>query len=112
MAIERLPTSTVLAFYEFEIELDGVEFRLEFRFIERDDSWSMTIRDTDDVILRAGLKVVLSWDMLRLWAEATRPEGEIISVNQGNVLAPPTLNQLGKEVLLNYLDSAELAALA
>lgn len=111
MAIDRLPTSTTLPYYEFEIELDGVEFKLEFRFNDRDSSWYMTIKDTDDVVLRAGIRVVLEWALLRLWAEATRPEGEIVSVNQGEVLAPPTLNQLGAEVVLTYLDSAEVAAL-
>lgn len=111
MAIDRLPTSTVLAFYEFEVELDGVEFRLEFRFNDRDDAWYLTILNTDDVVLRASLRIVLEWTLLRLWAEATRPDGEIVSVTQGKVSAPPTLNQLGGEVVLTYLDAAEIAAL-
>lgn len=111
MAIDRLPTSTTLPYYEFEVELDGVEFKLEFRFNDRDDAWYMSILDSEDTLLRAGLRVVNSWLLLRLWAEATRPDGEIASVNQGQVLAPPTLNQLGAEVVLTYLDAAEVAAL-
>jgi len=111
MAITRLPTSTTLPYYEFEIELDGVEFKLEFRFNGRDDSWYLTILDGEDTILRGSIRVVNSWVLLRLWAEATRPDGEIISVNQGKVLAPPTLNQLGAEVVLTYLDASEVAAL-
>ena len=112
MAIDRLPTSTTLPYYEFEIELDEVEFKVEFRYNDRDSSWYMTLKDTDDVVLRAGIRVVLEWSLLRLWQEDTRPEGEIISVNQGEVLAPPTLNQLGAEVVLTYVDAAELAELA
>ena len=111
MAIDRLPTSTDLAYYEFEVELDGVEFKMEFRFNDRDDSWYMTLLDSEDAVLRAGIRVVLSWALLRLWAEATRPDGEIISVNQGDVTAPPTLNQLGAEVVLTYFDETEIAAL-
>lgn len=111
MAIDTLPTSTTLPYYEFEIELDGTEFRLEFRFNPRDDSWYMTMRDTDDVVLRAGIRVVRSWDLLRLWAEATRPDGQILSIDQGVISAPPTLNQLGKDVLLLYFDEAEITEL-
>ena len=71
----------------------------------------MTVLDTDDVVLRAGIKVVLSWSLLRLWASSDAPAGEIVSVNQGALSAPPTLNQLGAEVLLEYLDEAEIAAI-
>ena len=111
MTIDRIPTSTTLAYYEFEIELDGVEFKLVFRFNSRDDSWYMSILDSEDAVLRAGIRVVRKWDLLRLWAEATRPDGEIMSVDQGEISAPPSLNQLGAEVVLTYLDAAELASL-
>ena len=111
MPIEEIPTSTQLSHYEQEVELDGVEFKLEFRFVDRDDAWYLTISDTDDVVLRAGIKVVLSWSLLRLWAGSEAPAGEIVSVNQGAIPAPPTLNQLGAEVLLEYLDEAEIAAI-
>jgi len=111
MAVDRLPTSTILPYYENEVELDGVEYRLEYRYNDRDDAWYLTIRDAEDTLLRAGIRIVNSWQLLRLWAEATRPAGEIVSVNQGKVEAPPTLQQLGAEVVLNYLDEAEVNAL-
>lgn len=111
MAIDRLPTSLTLAYYEFEIELDDIEFRLEFRYNNRDDAWYLTILDTDGVILRAGLRVVNEWNLIRLWVDDAAPDGEIITVNQGKVLAPPTLNQLGSEVVLAYLDAAEILAI-
>jgi len=111
MAIDRLPTSTDVPYYEFEVELDDVEFKLEFRYNDRDDAWYMTVLDPEDVVLRAGIRVVLSWALLRLWADTTRPGGDIISVNQGSVLVPPTLTQLGAEVVLNYFDASEVAAL-
>lgn len=111
MAIEEIPNSTQVPYYEQEVELDGVEFKLQFQFIDRDDAWYMTVLDTDDVILRAGIKVVLSWSLLRLWAGSEAPAGEIVSVNQGALSAPPTLNQLGAEVLLEYLDEAEITAI-
>ncbi len=111
MGIERLPVDSTAPYYEIEVEMDGVEFRLEFSFNNRDGAWYMTIRSSDETMLRAGIKIVNEWVLLRLWAEATRPAGEIVSVNQGEVLQPPTLKQLGEEVLLDYLDGAEIASL-
>ena len=112
MAITVIPTVSDVPFYEFEVELDGTEFKLEFRFNDRDDAWYMSMLDIDDVLLRGSIRIVLSWDLLRLWAEATRPDGEIISVNQGKILAPPTLNQLSEEVVLSYIDAADVALIA
>jgi len=109
MAIDLIPTSTTLPYYEFEVELDGVEFKLEFRYNDRDSSWYMTVLDSQDALLRAGIRVVLNWSLLRLWADVTAPDGALQTVNEGKVLLPPTLNQLGAEVLLTYLDAAELA---
>jgi hypothetical protein len=111
MAIDRLPLTLDVPYYEFEVELDGVEFKMEFRFNARDDAWFMTLLDTEDTVLRAGIKIVNEWSLLRLWRDATRPAGEIVSINQGNVTEPPTLDQLGSDVLLEYLDAAEIAAL-
>lgn len=110
MAVTRLPTSTTDANYVFTVDLDGVEFKLSFKYNERDDAWFFDILDPNEVVLRAGLKVVNEWPLLRLWSEASSPQGEIIAVNQGDVTAPPTLNQLGAEVVLTYLDAEEIAA--
>lgn len=111
MTVEQIPNSVDVPYYEFEIDLDGVEFKLQFQYNDRDDAWYLSVLDTDDTMLRAGIKVVNSWSLLRLWASESAPAGDIVSVSQGDLSAPPTLNQLGAEVLLQYLDEAEIAAL-
>ena len=112
MTVSILPTSVTLANYSFTVDLDGVEFQLAFKFNERDDAWFLTLSDVNGNILRAGLKVVNGWTLLRLWVDATAPAGDMIAVNQGEVSEPATLKQLGEEVLLTYLDAEELAAVA
>ena len=102
MAVFDLPTSTTLPFYNFEVELDGVTFKLEFKFNVRGDTWYMTILDPNDNILRAGLRVVNEYTILRLWQEATRPDGEIIAIPLGGQTTPATLEQLGEDVILTY----------
>lgn len=111
MAVFDLPTSTVDSNYRFDVELDGVVYRLAFKFNSRDEAWYLTIFDTSDRLLRAGIRVVNEWPLLRLWAEASRPAGEMIVANKGELLTPPGLTQLGQEAVLTYLDEAERRAL-
>lgn len=111
MAITRIPTSTTNENYEFTISLDNVEYKLAFYFNSRDSAWYMTVKTVDDVVLRAGLRIVNEWAMFRLWVAANRPAGEMVTVNQGELLSPPLADQLGAETVLDYLDASEVEAL-
>lgn len=111
MAVTTLPTSTTDANYRFDVDLDGVVYRLAFKFNSRDDSWYVSIFDESDKLLRAGIRIVNETPLLWRWAEAVRPAGELIAVPQGAQTVPAELNQLGSEVLLTYLDEAEVEAL-
>lgn len=111
MAVFQLPTSTTDSFYVFEIELDGVLFRLEFKFNERDEAWYLNILDVNDNQLRSGLRVVTDWALLIRWQDIeTRPAGEMIAVAQGDIARPALLTELGEQVILTYLDADEVAA--
>lgn len=112
MAVFKLPTSTTSPYYVFEIELDGVLFKLEFKFNERDSAWYLHILDQNDNHLRSGIKVVSDWTILRLWREVgTRPEGEMIPTALGDISRPALIDELGEQVILTYLDAEEIAAL-
>ena len=107
MAVLEFPKIQNLAHYIFELELDGVIFRFKFKYNSRESTWYYSIYDAANVLLRAGLKVVNEWSLLRLWTAGTgRPAGDIISVNLGNVPNPPTLDQLGEDVVLTYHEEA------
>ena len=93
--------------YIFELPLDGIVYRFKFKYNSREETWYFNILDLNNQILRAGIKVVNEWDLFRLWALRTgRPEGELITVNLGQVPVPPSLNQLGRDVLLTYNEGA------
>ena len=108
MSVFRIPTDTTVTNYEFFVLLDNVEFLLRFLFNDRDQSWILNILDSNEVLIRAGLKVVNEFPLLRLWQDLNRPAGELLGANEGQVLDPPSLNQLGTDVVLTYLDEAEL----
>lgn len=111
MSVSLIPTSVTLAHYVFTTDLDGVSYQMSFKFNERDDAWYLTILDIDDNVLRGSIKIVNEWPILRLWQEDNAPSGQLLAVNQGDVPAPPTLKQLGEEVLLTYLDAESVAAI-
>lgn len=107
MAILQFPTFSDVAHYIFELPLDGVVYRFKFKHNSREDAWYFNILDLNNNILRAGIKVVNEWVLLRLWAARTgRPLGSIVTVNLGNVPNPPTLEQLGEDVVLTYSEGA------
>lgn len=111
MAISILPLTPKLPYYDFDVELDEVLFRLEFRFNGRDDAWYMKVSDLENRILRCGIKILDEWPLLRRWGTVEAPAGEIVAVNQGSTSGPPTLEELASDVLLHYLDAEELAGL-
>lgn len=107
MAVLQFPTIADLAHYIFELSLDGTVFRFKFKHNSREDTWYFNVLDANNSIIRAGLKVVNEWVLFRLWAARTgRPLGDIVTVNLGDVPSPPTLEQLGEDVVLTYIEGA------
>lgn len=103
MATFRLPTSQTLPNYRYEVDMDGVTFRMSFKYNSRDEAWYMTILSAGGVVLRAGIKVVSEWLLLRLWQDTNnRPAGEIITINLAEEIAKPGLEQLGVDTALLY----------
>ena len=108
--ISRIPNTPDVPYYDFEVELDGVEFKLEFRFNNRDLSWYLTVYDIEGEPLRAGLRIVNDWIITRLWKDESSPLGEIVSITQGDQSGVASLSELGRTVLLNYIDEGEFNA--
>ncbi len=111
MSIEALPVESGLNYYEYEVELDGVRFLLEFRYVVRDDAWYLSILDTDGTPLRMSLKVVPQWPLLHLWVDENKPGGDIQGVSRGSSVKTPGIDDLGVEVILVYLDESEVLSL-
>ncbi len=60
MAVLLVPRDDDLPNFEFLIELDGIVFRLKFKFNQREDVWYMDIFDELQVALRTGVKLVVN----------------------------------------------------
>jgi len=106
MATFDIPTffgDNTISDYSIEVELDGVEFLLRFKFNGRQGVWYMSILDIDGAPLRSGIAVLNDWPLLLRWSDIlVRPAGDFIPISVGEEVSAAGLQQLGGDVLLTY----------
>lgn len=105
MGVRIIPTRTDLGNYDESVSLDGDLFILQFRFNTRDSSWYLDLKLEDGTFIRAGLRLVPNFPLLRLLSRADAPKGEIAVLDTRPVPAPPGQDELNKEVPLVYLEA-------
>lgn len=98
----ELPLFPDLPLYTQEVTLAGEQFTLRFDYNAKQDRFYLSILDSDDVLLRSGIKVVAAWSVLRLIADG-RPRGSLIFADPRSADAdPPSLPDLGRRVFLYF----------
>lgn len=105
----RLPTSSgenVAPNYNFEVELDGVVFKLALSFNSRQETWFLNLFDANGVLLRSGIPIVSGVPLLRRMSQQTKPDGTIMAVSVAETIDAAGLEQLGLDVLLTYTGEA------
>lgn len=113
-----IPTRTDLTNYEVTVELDGVDFDLRFLWNDRDETWYLTISETqsttidadtgEKVPLLAGVPVLIGVPLLRVLRGSVRPSGELVAYDTTNLGRAPGLTDLGSRVQLFYVEASEL----
>lgn len=110
MAVYTLPVRAGAPWHDFTVELDGRPYVLELAWNARAAAWFLHVRDADGGPLLMGLKLVVGLPLLRRFRHEDRlPRGELIAVDTQGAAADPGLDDLGRRVLLLYLDAADLA---
>lgn len=110
MATLQIPTRTDLAIYSISVDLEGETFKLDFQFNEREGFWYFDLMDVDEVLIRAGVKVVTGWSLTRLISDARRPPGEITIIDTADLDREAGIEDLGTEVLMLYAEAEDVAA--
>ncbi len=108
MAQSFVPTSDT-PFYSQRTTLEGREFLLQFIYNQRENVYYLTIRQTDNTVIKAGIKVVTNWPLLRRYKyDARLPPGELYAFSFHDD-APAGFGEIGetKRVRLTYFDSEE-----
>lgn len=92
--------------------LDGRIFVLYFSYNTRDQSWYLSIHDSEDNPIAGciGRKLVVNYPVLLRSVSPDRPEGElIVASSEAN---DPGLTDLGNGVILTYIPRADVEASA
>ncbi len=108
MAILTIPTRTDLGSYRFTIELDEAVYELVFAYNNRDSHWYFDLYDEEGNLLRAGLKAVTNWPLLRLDKSNDRPPGDIFAIDPTDEDIEAGLEDLGDSVTLTYVEEESL----
>ena len=102
-----LPVSALTPHVRQRVELDGVEYVLDTSWSARAAAWTMTLADTDEQPIRAGMFLRRGHRLLRGLADARRPAGELVVVGREERLGLDAF--AGGDASLVYVTEAELA---
>jgi hypothetical protein len=92
--------------------LDGTDFRLAFRYNQREARYYVTIGHPDGTDYTTGAALVCSWPLFANTKDPRMPPGRLLVLPQGGDSTAPGLGELGpgKRCELFYFSPGELAA--
>lgn len=108
-----IPLRNDLVYFDTVVQLDGVTYTLELRWIVRDNAWLMNVRDSQgsDPPLVCGIKLLANSKLIDFnFTERPYP-GFFMVLDASNTGADPGLGNLGTIYQLLYFSGAELAAI-
>lgn len=104
-AILSIPTAEDRPFYTQRLRLDDRDYTFSFVWSQREERWYLGIYDEEDVLIKAGIKILANWPMLR-WIkfDPRTPPGELMAFDLTIDGSPPGYDELGvgKRVDLTY----------
>lgn len=103
-----MPTRTDAPHYDFQVDLEGTTFKLEFRWNTRAEGWFFRLLDVDDNQILGFERVVLDFPLTSRYRFEALPPGEFFAVDTTASQVEPGLDELGGRVLLLYYPAAEL----
>ncbi len=94
------------AFFQQRVELEGVNYTLDFAWNARTGQWFLSMFTDEGVRVLAGLAVVSNRPLLRRFHHLTTiPPGELFFVDLTNTIEAPNFEQLTELV---YFTKAEV----
>jgi len=108
--ISIIPLTSTDASFKQTTALDGTNYVFVFRWNDRAQAWHFDLSTEDGTPIAMGIRVVVSWPLLRRCVSERRPPGELIAVDttdQGD----PLRSDLGTRVVLTYIDAESVAEL-
>ena len=79
--MKQIPTTADDVLYSQVTELDGADYVFTFALNLRDGRWYFDIADQDELVIAAGIPLVVNWDLLRRVQDARRPPGKLVCID-------------------------------
>lgn len=105
----RLPLVPSIPNYRFGTALAGAQFVIDVRWNARDEAWYMDIREEDETLIRAGIKVVLGTLIGGRVTADKFPLGVFIAADLTARGEEAGLADLGDRVIVDFYSFEELA---
>lgn len=107
MDYEYIEIDKELIPYEFEIELDSAVFKLDVRYNDKYDFFTVDLYK-DDVLIVAGEKLVYGQKLFEsTYDAATHPPHDIVPLDPSNIENAVTWDNFGVTVFLCILNGGE-----
>lgn len=91
-----------LGAYFFTVELDGSDYEFRFQFNAREGFWYFDLLDADGNYIRAGVKVVSNFPVLRTCVATNKFPGLLAFLDTRDRPFDPGLEEFGVEVVQAY----------
>jgi len=102
MAFLEIPTNSDSEHFDFEIDLEGVVFTLEFSYNKRRDIWVMTIIDSSENILLGNIPLLTNIPLTDQYVDEELPPGRFILLDETGENRDASRNNLGSTIKLYY----------
>jgi len=104
----KIPFKDYPSFVE-RVVLDGTPYRLRFRWNTTGQFWTLQILTAAGVVILAGIKIVLDYELIHDYAWMGGPPGELYAVDPTGELTTIGRNDLPNgTVYLKYIPVAEI----
>jgi hypothetical protein len=97
-------TSATSTYWDQITQLDGIQYTFEFVWSARETCWYLNLLDQSENQLAMGLRLNVSWPLLRRFKNPALPQGILICIDttgSGTDIQAPA--DLGQRVLLEYI---------
>lgn len=113
MAMIEIPIDAGLYAWSQEVQLDGAQYTIAFRWNVRAQAWYWSLYDADGVSIVEGRRLVVNWPLIRNVSLTNAPPGQFYAFNTSSPGADPGLKDLGTSVRLLYAEyGTDLTAIA
>ena len=102
MAFLEIPTSSDSENFNFEIDLEGTVYTLEFSYNKRRDLWIMSILDASENLLLGGIPLLTSIPLTDQYVDENLPPGRFILLDETGQNKDAGRNDLGATIKLFY----------